>query len=67
MLADADVDACWDGESGIVVCMLRNRARDQVAEIQDILNRDENAEGELLDLVDSLEQIRDLIREQVPI
>jgi hypothetical protein len=67
LLTDADVNACLDRDSAVVICMIRNRAKDQVAEIQAIIRRDENAESELRRLVESLKQMRDFIRGQVPI
>lgn len=67
MLSDADLNACLDKDSAVAIRMRRSTVRDQVVGIESVLGRGENVDGELRRLVESVEQIRDFIRERVAI
>jgi hypothetical protein len=63
MLSDTDLHTCLDKDSVVAILMHRNTVRNQVIEIEGVLGRGENVDGELRRLVESLEQIRDFVRE----
>jgi hypothetical protein len=66
-LSDAELKRWSDKAFIVVVRPVRNSARDQMTELRNTLRQSENADAELARLTASVAQIRDLIRERVPI
>ena len=66
-LGDSELKGWPDKGFVVMVRMPRNTAREQVIELRGVLAGGQNADSQLRRLVDSLVQVRDLIRERVPV
>jgi hypothetical protein len=67
VLGDAELKAWPDKEFVVKVRTPRNSAWNQMTELRGALAQGENTDAELRRLVATLVQVRDLIRERVPI